>query len=227
LVSRGTFYGIVAVLVALLLVTSFVALSYYYQYQDTSAAADQRALEVSVALARYDSLSSHYNASLSDYYTTISLLAQAVGSLNTSTPAYRTASADLSSLWQSYRSLVAAGGGRPIEYKVHMLVDYGNGTLRWYNGSTIQPGWNGYVVSLVLLDGNLNGTWYPQFGEHLVTSINGVPGTASLSWSLWEYGAGQWTYSQVGADQIHIENGTTIAWALCGYDSSFRPTCIP
>jgi hypothetical protein len=227
MVSRGTFYGIVVVLVALLLLTSFTALNYYNQYQSASSAAETRAVELGVALAKYDSLAGQYNSSLNDDYTTMSLLAQAVGNLNTSTPAYRTASGDLSTLWQSYQSLVEAGGGMPLAYRVHMLLDYGNGTLRWYNDSTAQPSWNAYVVSLVLLGGNLNATWYPEFGEHLVSAINGVPGTASLSWSLWEYSDSQWTYSQVGADQVQIQNGTTIAWALCGYNSSYQPTCTP
>ena len=229
MVSRGTFYGVVAVLVALLLLTSITALYYYNQYQSASSATEASGAELGVALARYDALAGQYNSSLSNDYTTISLLAQAVASLNTSTPAYRAASGDLATLWRSYQSLVDAGGGKPLAYDVHMLVDYGNGTLRWYNDSTAQPGWNAYVATLVLLDGDLNATWYPQFGsgEHFVTAINGVPGTESLSWSIWTYGGNQWTYSQVGADLIQAQNGTTIAWALCGYNSSYQPTCVP
>lgn len=229
MVSRGAFYGVVVVLVALLLLASFTAIDYYGQYQNASSAAEARGVELGVALARYNSLAGQFNSSLSEDYTTISLLAQAVASLNTSTPAYRTASGDLADLWRSYQSLVDAGGGKLLAYDVHMLVDYGNGTLRWYNDSTAQPGWNAYLATLVLLDGSLNATWYPQFGsgEHFVTAINGVPGTGSLSWSIWTYGGNQWTYSQVGADLIQMQNGTTIAWALCGYNSSYQPTCVP
>jgi len=227
LVSKGTFYGVAAVLVALLILSSAVAVYYYSQYQTVSSQSETIASEVGMALNSYASLVSRYNSSLSDYNTTLSLLALAVGSLNTTTPAYRTASLDLSSLWQSYQALARAGGAKVIAYSVHLLVDYGNGTRRWYNDSGAQPGWNGYVVSLVLLNGNLNATWYPEFGEHYITGINKVPQTSSKSWSLWELSGRQWTYFPVGADQLQPQNGTVIAWALCGYDSSFRPTCIP
>lgn len=234
MVSKGTFYGMVAILVALLLISSALAAYYYTQYQGATSENHTQAGELGSALASYSVLASRYNSSLGDYNSTLSLLALAVGSLNTSTPAYRTASLDLSSLWGSYQSLVREGGGKAIAYTVHMLVGYGNGTQEWYNDSTAQPGWNGYIASLVLLNGNLNATWYPPGyfgpglpGEHFVTAVNGVSGTGSESWFFWEHAGSQWTVAQSGADLVQINNGTVIAWTFCGYDSNYNPTCTP
>lgn len=227
MVAKGTFYGAIAVLVALLILSSSLSVYYFFQYQSASQDSQTRAGELSAALASYSALAQRYNASLEDYNATLSLLSLAVANLNTSIPAYLTASHELSSLWASYQDLVKAGGGKPLAYQVHLLVDYGNGTRQWYNDTMVQPGWNGYVVSLVLLDGDLQATWYPQFGEHFVTGVNGVPGTSSESWFVWEYSGGAWSLASSGADLIQTHNGTAIAWTLCGYDSSFNPTCEP
>jgi hypothetical protein len=224
---KGLFYGVVVLLVALLVVSSTAALYYYGENEQTGSQRQQYVGELGNALASYRSLSAKYNASLSDYNTTLSLLADAVANLNTSTPAYRNASLELSSLWNSYQQLASFSGRKALVYGVHMLVDFGNGTRRWLNDTSIQPGWNGYVASLVLLRGNLQAAWYPQYGEHLITSVGGVLQTSSTSWFFWEFSGGRWTLSATGADQLQIYNGTSIAWTLCGYDASFRPTCVP
>jgi hypothetical protein len=227
MVSKGAFYGIVVILVALLLISSALALIYFNEYQQEVTQNHSYVGELNTALASYRSLSGSYNSSLSEYSTTLSLLATAVANLNTSTPAYKNASIALASLWNSYQRLASFSGRRALVYGTSMLVDFGNGTRRWYNGTTIQPGWNGYVLSLVLLKGNIQAIWYPQYGEHLVTGIDGVPQTASSSWFVWQFSHASWTASQTGADQLRINNGTVIAWTLCGYDTNFNPTCSP
>jgi len=227
LVSKGAFYGVIITFVALLLVTSTFAGIYYYDYQQSTSQNRDYAAQLGVALASYGSLSSSYNSSLKDYNATLSLLATAVANLNTSTDAYRNASVALTTLWEDYQTLSSASGRRALAYSVQMMVDFGNGTRRWYNGTAVQPGWDGYVVSLVLLNGNMQGVWYPQYGEHLVTGVDGVQQTQSTSWFVWEYAGGQWSASPTGSDQIQVNNGTIIAWTLCGYDSNYMPTCTP
>lgn len=215
------------VLVALLLITSAFAAIYFSEYQQEVSLDQHHQTELTVALADYNSLLYLYNYSLRDYNQTLSLLAGAVSNLNTSTPAYLTAASDLASLWASYQTLSSGNGHRALVYNVRMLVSYGNGTEHWYNDSTAQPGWNAYVTTLVLLDGNLQATWYPQYGEHFVTGINDVNQTASQSWFIWSFGDGKWSPLATGSDQLQVVNGTVIAWTLCGYDSNFNPTCTP
>ncbi len=225
--SKGVFYGVVVLLVALLIISSTAALVYYGEYQSEASQSQRYAGELSAALSSYRSLSSSFNSSLSDYNRTLSLLANAVANLNTSTPAYQQASVALSSLWSSYQQLAAASGRRALTYEIHMLVDFGNGTRQWFNDSTAQPGWNGYVTSVVLLQGNVQATWYPQYNEHFVTALGGVSETSTLFWGVWQFSGGQWTYLQTGADLLQVNNQTTFAWTLCGYDANFQPTCTP
>jgi hypothetical protein len=225
--SRGIFFGTVAVFVALLIVTSSLALYYYGQNQETTSQGQKYASELSTALASYRSLSGSFNASLSEYGQTLALLSSAVANLNTSTPAYRNASVALASLWSSYQRLSSSGGRRSLVYSVNLLLDFGNGTRRWYNDTSVQPGWNGYVATLVFLKGNVQAVWYPQYGEHFVTSVDGVSGTSVESWFFWDYSVGKWTLAPTGADGLLVYNGTSIAWTLCGYDINFNPTCTP
>jgi hypothetical protein len=225
--SRSVFLGVVAVLVALLIMSSSLAALYYGQYRQANTQNQNYAEELSGALASYRSLSGSFNSSLRDYNTTLSLLTIAVANLNTSTPAYQNATTALSSLWSDYQQLASVSGRRALIYSVHLLVDFGNGTRRWFNDTSVDPGWNGYVASLVLLKGNIQATWYPQYGEHFVTGIDGTSQTASKSWFFWEFGGASWAASQSGADEFQVNNGTSIAWTLCPYDANFNPTCTP
>jgi hypothetical protein len=223
--TRSVYYGVVAFFVAMLVIFSSLTL-YYYGQDEQSASQNQTYVnELNTALTRYKSLSGSFNASLSDYGQTLSLLGSAVANLNTSTPAYRNASLDLTALWSFYQQLSSSSGRKALVYSVRMLLDFGNGTRKWYNDTSIQPGWNGYVATLVLLKGNVQAEWYPQYGEHLVTGIDGVPQTSSSAWFFWTFSGGNWTIAQTGADGLRVNNGTTIAWALCGYDINFNPTC--
>ncbi len=227
MVSKAVLYGVVVVLVAMLLFSSSIALYYYGQEQASSQQNQVYIGELNAALASYRSLSGNFDSSLKDYNSTLGLLATAVENLNTSTPAYRNASLALSSLWASYQALADTGGKKALSYSVDMLVDYGNGTRNWFNDSAAQPGWNAYVLTLVLLGGNLQASWYPQYGEHFVTGVNGVTGTDSKSWFVWEFVGGAWTQAATGADYIQVHNGTVIAWTLCSYDAGFNPICRP
>ena len=225
--SKGALWGITAVLMALLILSATTAAVYYGKYQTEVSQSRAYAGELDAALESYRSLQVSYNASLADYNQTISLLAAAVADLNTSTPAYREAGVALATLWSEYRELASSSGQGPLAYEVRMLVDYGNGTSVWYNDTAAQPGWNGYVVTLVLLGGDVQSQWYPQYGEHYVTGLGGVNQTSTTSWFVWELAGGSWARAQTGVDQIQIRNGTIMAWTLCAYDINFNPGCEP
>ena len=225
--SRGVFLGVAVVLVALLIMSSSLAALYYGQYRQAYSQNQNYAEELSSALASYRSLSGSFNSSLRDYNTTLSLLTIAVANLNTSTPAYQNATTALSSLWHDYQQLSSVSGRRALVYSAHLLVDFGNGTRRWFNDTSVDPGWNGYVASIVLLKGNVQATWYPQYGEHFVTGIDGISQTTSKSWFFWEFNGTSWAASQNGADELQVNNGTSIAWTLCPYDTNFNPICTP
>ena len=224
--QRGSASRMLVVFVAVLLMVSSVGAYYYYQDQQQAQANKTYTSELNAALNSYRALSESYNSSLQDYNRTLNLLAAAVANLNTSTSAYKNASSALASLWTAYQVLARESGRSAPSYELNMLVDYGNGTRVWYNDTRAQPGWNGYLVTLVVLNGDVQATWYPQYGEHYVTGIGGVSDTQSMFWFLLTYNqTASWQVAQVGADQIHVFNGTTFAWVYCAENAAYGPAC--
>jgi hypothetical protein len=217
--SPKNLYGVVAVLLAALIISSSFGAYYYYQYGQQSAIGNHYVLDLSDAATQYNQLATQYNSALGSYNQSLALLAGTVGALNTSLPIYGQASSQLSGLWGSYLKL------KPQSARVYssdILVNFGNGTRHWYNNTQVQPGWSLYTATVVLTGGNMQATWYPAFGEHLVSSIFGVAGTKTSYWIIWSYNStALWQKAQVGADLIPVNNGSVLAWTYCGQ------TCKP
>jgi hypothetical protein len=111
-----------------------------------------------------------------------------------------------------------------------ILIDFGNGTGHWYNGTQVQPGWNLYTVTLAVTNGNVNATCC-AFGSHFVTGIDGVQNLPSedKSWFNWTYNSTSlWQLANAGADQIQVFNGSVFGWTYCAYDpNTYAPNCSP
>ncbi len=217
--SPKTVYGVVAILLAGLIITSTFGVYYYDQFGQESQVENHYVSDLSGATTQYNQLASRYNSSLSLYNQTLSLLAGTVGAVNTSLPIYAQASAQLSGLWSSYLKLKPQSAH---VYSADVLFNFGNGTRHWYNDTQVQPGWNLYTTTVVLTGGDMQATWYPSFGEHLVNAIDGVAGTETNYWLVWTYNStASWQQASVGADLLPVYNGSVFAWTLCGQ------TCQP
>ena len=277
-------YGIIAVLVALLVMTSSLTAYYYSEYEQVSVSNNKLQTELQTASAKYASLANNYNEALSTYNgsvtsfkklmslynetnvsflslseqfnLTLSLLVSTMSDLNTTDSSYVNASRTLSGLWNQYigitndyrqltssfKTILASFDNEnnmtlsgkiqsdPVsQLTSNILIYFQNGTADWFNNTSVQPGWNFYVATLVVTNGNVNATWYPQFSEHYVNGIDGVMNSNSPSkyWSLWTYNSTSWQVAQVGADQLMMYNGSTYAWTYCSADANFNPTCTP
>lgn len=225
--SNRTQNGVIVLLVALLLVTSSMAARYYERYQEQTSETNSYVKELQGALAKYNQLSSSYGSSLEGFNKTISLLTNALSNLNTSTPAYLEGSQALGTLWTQYLNLASASGTTPARYSASMFLEFGNGTRKSFPDKTIQPGWNAYIATLVLLNGSVQATWYPKYQEHYVTAIDGVPSGRTTAWFVWSLNGANWELASTGADALQVYNGTTFAWTLCNYGQSFKPLCSP
>lgn len=225
--SNRTQNGVIVLLVALLLVSSSLAALYYGRYQEQTSDTNSYVKELKEALVEYSQLSSSYRSSLEGFNRTISLLTDALSNLNTSTPAYLEGSQALGTLWNQYLALASKGGTGPARYSASMLIEFGNGTKRSFTGEMMQPGWNAYMATLVILNGSVQATWYPVWQEHYVTAIEGVSGVGTTAWFVWSLNGTHWELAPTGADAIQVHNGTTFAWTLCSYDQSFKPDCSP
>jgi hypothetical protein len=99
-----------------------------------------------------------------------------------------------------------------VRYTSHILIDFGNGTRTWDNGTLFQPGLNLYIATQIVTDGNLNATYYPKYSEHLITAIYDVANAGTNYWGLWTHNATSWQAAQVGADLIPVTNDSVFAW---------------
>ena len=224
--SEKTLYGLLALAVAALVLTSSIGIFYYTSFQEANAADLKHQSEIVTALTSYNSLLSSFNESLVGYNETISLLVNTTAGLDTRSPAYARVSSALADVWLRYNSLVAKQGAR-ADYSVNILVEGTDGARHWHNGTAIQPGWNMYVATLVLFEGKVGAVWYPQYGEHFVNSIGGFNSTQTSSWFVWVHKGNGWEFQPTGADEVRLFNGSMVAWTLCGYDNDYNPTCAP
>ncbi|MDA4116925.1 MAG: hypothetical protein OK455_01090 [Thaumarchaeota archaeon] len=222
--NNKNLYGVVAILLAGLIISSSVGAYYYYQYGQESQNASKYATEEASGTFQYNQLATQYNAALSLYNQTLSLLAGTTGSMNTSLPSYEQASSQLPGLWSSYLKLKPQSAH---VYAADIFVDFANGTSRWFNNTQVQPGWNLYTATLVLPGSNVGATWYPSFSppEHLVNSIFGVADSKTSYWSIWTFNqTASWQSAQVGADLLPVYNGSIFAWTFCAETAT---TCKP
>jgi hypothetical protein len=108
---------------------------------------------------------------------------------------------------------------------VNTLVSYGNGTIKWYNETQVPKIWNFYNLTIFLANGNVETKYYPILGEHYILAINGLKQVDPLAWSLWIFCQRDraWEQSPVGADEIILANGETLAWYYQSYAQQAQP----
>jgi hypothetical protein len=110
--------------------------------------------------------------------------------------------------------------------RTSIMLDFGNGTLLWYNDTLVESGTNAYVATVMVA--HVSATWYPQYGEHFVTSIDNVTNSPQESWALWTHnGSLTWQVAQNGADLYQAIDGTVFAWTFCPLNASYTPECTP
>ncbi len=102
---------------------------------------------------------------------------------------------------------------------VNVLLNYGNGTLVWYNQTLVPSTWNFFNVTELITKGNLGAVFFASFGSHFVYSINGVGCPASNifcdeAWGFWTLDGICWDLPFVGVDMIPVSQSTTVAWYL-------------
>ena len=107
----------------------------------------------------------------------------------------------------------------PSSVPVNMLIDYGNGTLVWFNGTVVPSSWNFYNVTVSDTRGNIAAIFFASFGSHFVYQISGVGCPASnpfcdSSWGLWTLQGSCWTLASSGVDQILVSHDATVGWYL-------------
>jgi|TARA_B100001971_G_scaffold113391_1_gene104358 hypothetical protein len=119
-----------------------------------------------------------------------------------------------------------------ISFSMDILFNYGNGTLVWYNDTRLPIGVNFYNVTVLVSDGRLDATYYPEYRSHFISSINGVgvaddPDKLYWAWIAWFFdeGLGEWIHYDVSVDLVYPKEGDILAWYF--EDTSNYPDYVP
>jgi hypothetical protein len=132
-------------------------------------------------------------------------------------------------------SRVNGAGTQPTTstVSVNLLVNYGNGTLTWYNNTSVPSNSNFYNVTTLVTNGNIGAAFFASFGSHFVYSINGAGCPASnifcdQAWGFWLLNGVCWGEAQVGIDQILVSQEAIVAWFLTPVSvfGEFPPTGV-
>jgi len=95
---------------------------------------------------------------------------------------------------------------------VNIMIDYGNGTAAWFNGTKIGAGES--LLNATRRVAELDCTVF-EFGA-FVNTVNGVGGETDKYW-LWSYYEDGWQSGSVGADQWRLHDGDAAAWTYTGF----------
>jgi phage-related protein len=102
-----------------------------------------------------------------------------------------------------------------MSVEVNIAIDYSNGTISWYN-NTVQPIGSNLLAATSAI-ATVNDTYYPNYGEYFINSINGVLPGSNQYWGWSTYQQGTWTSGTVGADKYLLHNNEILEWKLTGY----------
>ena len=103
-----------------------------------------------------------------------------------------------------------------LELKVDLCIDYGNGTVIWFNATSMPVGSS--LFDLVQKEAIVNYHYYATMepGHILVTSINGLEQNYATSqywfWYYWDAETGKWVHGPVGCDAWKLKTNGIYKW---------------
>jgi len=111
--------------------------------------------------------------------------------------------------------------GETVHQTVNIIIDYGNGTAIWRNGTEMSAG--STLFELTMKTVVLNYTYYPVMepGHILVNSINDKATFTDPSysfgyswiWYYWEDAQKKWAVGPVGCDAWLLKDGCSYKWS--------------
>jgi len=96
--------------------------------------------------------------------------------------------------------------------QVDIMIDYGNGTVQWYNDTRIQTGASVLDATVLACGAEYQTSDFGSF----VTSVNSLEQDSTHFWMWSTYDDG-WEVGMVGADQYNIYDGDIIGWTYTSF----------
>jgi len=105
---------------------------------------------------------------------------------------------------------------------VNIGVNYGNGTVKYHNGTTVMSG--GTLLNVTMLVAEVKYTLWPGVGA-FVDSIDDLANSGSYYWMWWMHTAFGWSQGQAACDRYIIGDNETYYWYY--EDTSVQPLPSP
>lgn len=116
----------------------------------------------------------------------------------------------LSSTWLYLNSVLTPRCEETEVIRVNLGINYGNGTLVWYNSTELNLRTN--LLDATKRVAEVNCTIYAGMGC-FVESINGVKNEHPRYWIWWYWDRSMgWTLGPVAADKYLLSDGETVMW---------------
>ena len=175
--------------IASLFLVSLVGAYYYIEFQKEKSANTIYVSMYNNLLKNYTSLLQSYTELLNDY--------------NSLAQSYETERQNLTHILQQYESCIML---------VNICIDYGNGTILWYNQTIVPLGCN--LLQATRMVAQVNSTYWPAYQASFVDAINGVwnKGSYYWMWYRWDGKSKVWKYGDCGADLYTLSNGEVAKW---------------
>jgi len=110
--------------------------------------------------------------------------------------------------YYQYNDLLKRTEGNPIH--VDIGLNYGNGTVRWYNNTKATMGMT--LFNVTLLVAKVNYTMYPGMGA-FVNSIGNIENSYPFYWMWWVWASySGWIEGPIACDKYVVTNGETLYW---------------
>ena len=186
--KRGFIIMVLAWVTSLFLV-SLVGAYYYTEFQKEKSANTVYVYMYNNLLKNYTSLLQNYTKLLNDY--------------NSLALSYEAERQNLTNWLQQYESCIM---------RVNICIDYGNGTVLWYNQTIVPLGCN--LLQATRTVALVNSTYWPAYRASFVDAINGVwnKGAYYWMWYYWDKDSKTWKYGNCGADLYVLSDGETVRW---------------
>ena len=96
-----------------------------------------------------------------------------------------------------------------------LLVHVNEDDERWFRDVDVPKGTDAYELTELVMEGDLESTWYPAYRAHFVDSIVGVENSSPHFWLIYQWSESEatWEPLPVGADRFSVKEGDALAWA--------------
>jgi len=102
--------------------------------------------------------------------------------------------------------------------KIDLLINFGNGTILYFNQTTIPIIFSMYDSTLLITNNSVDSTYYEEFDAYFVNSIFDIKGNSTHGWYAWEFKNNKWIVSDKGSNNIQLTSGDIIAWYFHSFE---------